>query len=157
MLNEMLTVGLEVLECLSVNACVCVCEESFDSVDGFSQRLAQSEWNVNAELKLGQMNAKGVLVSFSSVFQLAKLYEDFFFFFFFRAGSFAERRAVLPKQGWGDEEWDLLTTQFAFALAHTSCEAHFMILGEFMYLSWLRRRRRMWAQRTPCILFWTYN
>lgn len=81
----------------------------------------------------------------------------FCFVFFFRAGSFTERRVVLPKQGWGDEEWDLLTTQFASALAHTSCEAHFMILGEFMYLSWLRRRRGMWAQRTPCILFWTYN
>lgn len=102
MLNEMRTVGLEVLECFSVNVCVCArtcvrshlalwtCGNQLGDISPsrrwdanrvfFSPRLAQSEWNVNSELELGRMDAEGVLVSFSSVFQSAKLYEVFFFF-----------------------------------------------------------------------------
>lgn len=100
----------------------------------FSVQLVQLELNVlNSEFEPGQTDARGVLVILLFNVSTGRLYEDVFI-----VGSFTEHWARLPPNrgvgGVGDLHAILLV--FAFALA--SCEARFMMLGEFMYLSCLR-------------------
>ena len=85
---------------------------------------------LNSELEQGQTDVRGVLMNFLFNVSIGRLYEDVFI-----VGSFTEHWVVPPsKQG----KKDLHAILFVFAFALASCEAHFMMLGEFMYLSCLR-------------------
>lgn len=68
--------------------------------------------------------------------------------------GFIRRASGCPALPTGREK-DLHAILFVFAFALASCEAHFMMLGEFMHLSCLRSS--LWAQHVLFIFFWTYD
>lgn len=84
---------------------------------------------LNSELEQGQTAARDVLMNFLLNVSIGRLYEDVFL-----EGSLTEHWVVPPSKR-GE---DLHAILFVFAFDLASCEAHFMMLGEFMYLSCLR-------------------